>query len=440
MNQNNTDYKGNNLISQSQADQIKCKLWEYIRFLKLDFPTKKNAFTCPVCGGQAQLENPSSWFCKFCGNSGDIFDIAKKIEHLDKIQAVKEISKKYGIKDTLLHTISAQELLSIEFKNTKSVITRLMPRGTYIFAGASKIGKSWMVLWFANQISLGQPVWDFETSEGEVLYLSLEDTPKRLQERLIEIAGQDVGTIRFATQASIIGNGLEEQLTGFLIKYPKTNLVIIDTLQKIREIGGDKYGYANDYDVIGRIKKIADSRNVTFLIVHHTRKESDDDSFNTISGTTGLLGCADGAFILMKNKRMEQSATFEATGRDIADIKLNLKFNSETKIWQMVSQDDEELMLCDDPILVALSKLITKDNSYWKGTASDLLEKLKETKISFEAKPNTLSRKLNSNSDLLLTKYNISYSQKREENTKLIILKWSACDMCDNSDILGTGG
>ena len=52
--------------------------------------------------------------------------------------------------NAILRDYAGSELLSIEFKNTKSVITRLMPRGTYIFAGASKIGKSWMVLWFAN--------------------------------------------------------------------------------------------------------------------------------------------------------------------------------------------------------------------------------------------------------------------------------------------------
>ena len=34
---------------------------------------------------------------------------------------------------------------------------------------------------------------------------------------------------------------------------PDTKLIIIDTLQKIREAGGDKYSYANDYEVVGKM-------------------------------------------------------------------------------------------------------------------------------------------------------------------------------------------
>ena len=40
--------------------------------------------------------------------------------------------------------------------------------------------------------------------------------------------------------------------------------------------------------------------NITILLVHHTRKTESSDAFNMISGTTGLLGCADGALVLQK--------------------------------------------------------------------------------------------------------------------------------------------
>jgi hypothetical protein len=38
--------------------------------------------------------------------------------------------------------------------------------------------------------------------------------------------------------------------------HPDTKLIIIDTLQKVREVGGDSYSYANDYDIITRLKSL----------------------------------------------------------------------------------------------------------------------------------------------------------------------------------------
>ena len=83
-------------------------------------------------------------------------------------------------------------------------------------------------------------------------------------------------------------------------EHPDTKLIIIDTMQKIRELGGGTYSYASDYDIIGRIKQFADQHCICVLTVHHTRKQRADDSFETISGTTGLLGCADGSLLMQK--------------------------------------------------------------------------------------------------------------------------------------------
>ena len=50
------------------------------------------------------------------------------------------------------------------------------------------------------------------------------------------------------------------------------------------------------------------------MLVHHTRKQKSDDNFDRISGTNGLLGAADGAFIMYKNKRSDGDATIEVSG------------------------------------------------------------------------------------------------------------------------------
>lgn len=128
----------------------------------------------------------------------------------------------------------------------------------------------------------------------------------------------------FSVSAGQLGNGLDEQLTRFVQEHSDTRLIIIDTLQKVREVGGDSYSYANDYQTMARLKSFADSNDIYLLLVHHTRKQTADDKFDMISGTSGLLGAADGVFLLQKENRTSNATTLEVSGRDQQDPKLHL--------------------------------------------------------------------------------------------------------------------
>ena len=97
----------------------------------------------------------------------------------------------------------------------------------------------------------------------------------------------------------------------FVREHSDTKLIIVDTLQKVREMVSDNYSYSSDYEVIGKLKQFADRHGVCILIVHHTRKQPAGDSFEKISGTTGLSGCADGALMMQKEKRTDGKATLE---------------------------------------------------------------------------------------------------------------------------------
>ena len=195
--------------------------------------------------------------------------------------------------------------------------------------------KSFFMAQLAYHISTGKKLWDYEVHQGTVLYLALEDDYQRLQERMSRMFGvEGTDALHFAVYAKQLGAGLDEQLEKFIREHPDTRLIIIDTLQKVREVGGDAYCYANDYDIVGRMKQFADKHGVCLLLVHHTRKQQSGDKFEMISGTTGLLGCADGAFLLQKEKRTDLSATLEIVGRDQPDQKLHLTRDAERLIWQ----------------------------------------------------------------------------------------------------------
>ena len=78
-------------------------------------------------------------------------------------------------------------------------------------------------------------------------------------------------------------------------------IIVIDTLQKIREATENSYG--SDYKELSVLKILADKLGIVILLVHHTRKCSDSDPFNMISGSTGLSGCVDGSMVLVETKR-----------------------------------------------------------------------------------------------------------------------------------------
>ena len=100
--------------------------------------------------------------------------------------------------------------------------------------------------------------------------------------------------------------GVHEPHIGVYVReHSDTKLIIVDTLQKVREMVSDNYSYSSDYEVIGKLKQFADQHGVCILIVHHTRKQPAGDSFEKISGTTGLSGCADGELIMQKEKRTD---------------------------------------------------------------------------------------------------------------------------------------
>ena len=53
-----------------------------------------------------------------------------------------------------------------------------------------------------------------------------------------------------------MGKGFEEQITGFLLEHPSVKFIIVDTLQKVRQLRADQYSYAGDYEVISQMKSL----------------------------------------------------------------------------------------------------------------------------------------------------------------------------------------
>ncbi len=241
-----------------------------------------------------------------------------------------------------LPSLSMNELYEKVYPGKPSVVEGLLYPGVYLFVGAPKVGKSFLMAQLAYHVSKGLPLWGYEVRQGAVLYMALEDDYPRLQGRLYRMFGEDsAADLHLSIYAKQLNSGLEEQLRRFVREHPDTRLIIIDTLQKIREAGAEKYSYADDYKVITSLKRFADGTGVCLLLVHHTRKQQADDKFDMISGTNGLMGAADGAFLLQKERRTDSAATLDISGRDLQDQRLYLKRDEGRLAWEMERRETE---------------------------------------------------------------------------------------------------
>ena len=333
-----------------------------------------------------------------------------------------------------LPTISMSELYQNVYQGRPPIIDGLLYPGTYLFAGAPKVGKSFLMAQLAYHVSMGLPLWGYPVHKGTVLYLALEDDHRRLQGRLYRMFGMDgTNDLLFAIHAKQLGVGLEGQLKMFVREHPDTKLIIIDTLQKVREAGGDKYSYANDYEVVGTLKRLADDCGICLLLVHHTRKQQADDKFDMISGTNGLLGAADGAFVLQKEKRTGNTAVLEVSGRDQPEQRLILKKNMERLVWELEKSETDLWQIPPDPILEKVAALLSEEISEWSGTPTELAEAL-----HLELKPNLLTKHLNVNVSRLLHECHTQYENIRTHAGRRIVLK-RVSEQCDNDFDSGGG-
>ena len=320
------------------------------------------------------------------------------------------------IDPSYMKTVTMQELYQDIYSKKPPVIEGLLYQGAYLFVGSPKIGKSFFMAQLAYHVSTGTPLWDYPVKKGTVLYLALEDDYRRLQERMYRMFGTDsTENLYFSVSSKPLGNGLTDQLSGFIREHPDTMLVIIDTLQKIREVDSDSYSYAKDYEIINQLKQFSDSWGICLLLVHHTRKQKSSDNFDMISGTNGLLGCADGAFMLYKETRTSNKATLEISGRDQQDQKIHLIRDEEKLCWNFEKAETELWKEPPEPLLECIANLVTEENPTWQGTATELIEKL-----GLDMKPNVVSLKLNVNAGRLMNDYSIRYTNKRNHSGRMI--------------------
>ncbi len=131
---------------------------------------------------------------------------------------------------------SAVELMAAELPDLNWAVEGLLCQGLAILAGAPKIGKSWLALYIGVCVASGRKALGaMPVQSGEVLYLALEDTERRLQDRLKMMIGDGDVPSRFfyETHCGDLGGTGIKSIRSWLSEHPDARLVVIDTFAKV---------------------------------------------------------------------------------------------------------------------------------------------------------------------------------------------------------------
>ncbi len=306
-------------------------------------------------------------------------------------------------------------IMTTPMKPVKYLVDKMITQGLYILAGAPKVGKSWLALDLCLSVAKGERFLNRDTDSGYVVYLSLEDSLLRLQNRLYELTDEPSDNLSFALTSGMLGEELEKQIESCKQKNSNLKLVVIDTLQKVRSSTDATYG--SDYKELSSLKAVADKLAITILIVHHTRKCYDKDPFNTISGTTGISGSADGSFVLIEDKRGSREATLYGVGRDIENIELKMIF--ENNRWKVTDKEEKSKR---DIFSFAVHDFMITQKSF-RGNATELCELIKDF-FQEELFPNRITRDLLQHT-FELEQYGVSVRTMRSNGQRLIVLDYN---------------
>ena len=324
-----------------------------------------------------------------------------------------------------LEVQSARELQEEQLPPIKWVVVEMIPQGLALLASPPKYGKSWWVLDLCLSVSTGDRFMNHGTEKTECLYLALEDSKNRLQDRINRLtyhAPAPYG-FRYAVLSENLDNGLITQLEQYITTFPQTGLIVIDTLQKVKgEIKNRESAYSDDYRQMGQLKQFADQHSICILVVHHLKKgKGDGDVFERISGTNGIFGSVDTAIVMQKASRTEKETTLHITGRDVVADDMVIEFNPDSCRWECKGSVDEveerrlALKYESDPVVQTVKKLLADSEILtWSGTASELFKLCIEiTGKPPDKSPDSLGRKIKTTAKMLYLRDQILYYYSR---------------------------
>lgn len=270
---------------------------------------------------------------------------------LDKAQPMYHLEPAPSLAFPSVMTLEG--LLVESYMQTHWTVPNLLPEGLLLLGGKPKQGKSWFALALALAIAAGGTILDtYLATQGEVLFLGLEDTERRLQARskqLLSALPAVPSGIEFATQWPRLDEGGLAQLEAYILAHPQLRCIVIDTWAKVAPQMKGRSQYEEDYASLSLLKQLADTYHLSILAIHHLRKTQAHDVLDEMMGSTAMIGAVD-AILILKRERGEGQASLFITGRDIEqEREIPLRFDQRTGWWHLDDQADEHHTVDEEP-------------------------------------------------------------------------------------------
>ncbi|MFE7790804.1 AAA family ATPase [Streptomyces sp. NPDC057460] len=234
---------------------------------------------------------------------------------------------------------TADQLMATEFPEPKWAVPGILAEGVSLLAGPPKVGKSWLSLGLGLSVAAGGHAFDsVPVDGGPVLYLALEDTPRRLKTRMGKLLGGQKAPagLTLVTECPPFPQGGSEAIAQWLERNPDARMVVIDVFAKMRgQAPQGVSAYDADYVSVGYAKRLADHYGIAVVLVHHVRKMASEDFLTEVSGTNGIAGAAD-ATLVLKRARGQADGILHVTGRDVNEAEYALQFQESSGAWHLL--------------------------------------------------------------------------------------------------------
>lgn len=280
------------------------------------------------------------------------------------------------------------ELLAATFPEPRWAVPGLVPVGLTVLAGRPKLGKSWLCLQIAHAVGTGGMVLGQKVRAGRVLFLALEDGPRRLQERCRKQGIPASAAITFHTAWEPLDTGGLATLQSEIERGGYT-LAVVDTLGRSLA-RSDQLDPLDMTMVMGTLQRLAQTANLSILLVDHHRKSGGlgQNAIDSILGSTAKGAAADAVLGLFKEQG-KRGAILKVTGREIEERDFVLEFDALSCCWQLLGEAGEVLktglrqevlaairLLTDmgeTPTTATIARTVGKDRSNISHILADLL-------------------------------------------------------------------
>jgi len=345
--------------------------------------------------------------------SEEKFDLAAmQREMLEEAMGIKRIQ-----------TIDGATLMDKQIEHRDFTVADILPAGLTLLVGAPKVGKSFFVLGLCLAVAKGEPFLGFPTMPGDVLYMSLEDTEDRLQNRLMLLSDDGPESLFFSSQIIRTDEGLLDALEQFVTEHPNTRLIVIDTLNYIRPESKSTNMYEKDYSDIAPLHEFTQRHPVSLVLVHHSRKTKDSDEMNAASGSTALSGAVDNYLLLSRPRRTERYAKLFCSGRDILDREMEVEMD-ERCVWKVSDgtvHKEEAMNMTARAVYMFIaycSDIFDTDTMSVTFSPSALVDAISET-LGIDIPSNMVTKELTRHHEQL-KELGLTFEVKRTRDTRLL--------------------